>query len=123
MIKTIFYVGIGGAIGSILRYLTAVFIGRFTHGAFPMATFAANMIGCFLMGILFGWLEKNNALDSPLKWLLMTGFCGGYTTFSAFGLENIQLWQQQHAFWMITYTSMSVLLGFLCVWLGMWLMK
>lgn len=69
------------------------------------------------------WLEKNNAINGPLKWLLITGFCGGYTTFSTFALENIQLMQSQQTLWAICYSLGSILLGILSVWLGMTLVK
>lgn len=121
--KTILYVGLGGAIGSIFRYLTGVFVNKYYHPIFPLATFITNIIGCFLIGILMSWLEKNNAINGPLKWLLITGFCGGYTTFSTFALENIQLMQSQQTLWAICYSLGSILLGILSVWLGMSLVK
>ncbi|MBS1534663.1 MAG: fluoride efflux transporter CrcB [Bacteroidetes bacterium] len=121
--KTILYVGLGGAIGSIFRYLTGFFVNKYCHSLFPLATFFTNIIGCFLIGILMSWLEKNNAINGPLKWLLITGFCGGYTTFSTFALENIQLMQSQQTLWAICYSLGSILLGILSVWLGMTLVK
>jgi CrcB protein len=123
MFKTLFYVGLGGAVGSIMRYLTTVLVQKHYSSVFPTATFVANIIGCFLIGILISWLEKNNAIDSPLKWLLITGFCGGYTTFSTFALENIQLMQNQQTLWALTYSIGSVVLGVTAVWLGMILAK
>ena len=74
MLKTILYIAIGGAIGSVLRYLTTVFISKFWSNQFPLATFIANVIGCFLIGLFIGILAKNNLNDSQLKWFLVTGF-------------------------------------------------
>lgn len=121
--KTILYVGLGGAIGSIFRYLTAVFVNKYYHSLFPLATFITNIIGCFLIGILVSWLEKNNTINSPLKWLLISGFCGGYTTFSTFAVENFQLMQNQQTLLTLMYTIGSIVLGVLSVWLGMALVK
>ncbi len=121
--KTILYVGLGGAAGSIFRYLTAVFTNRYLASTFPLATFFTNVVGCFLIGVFMSWLEKNNILNGPLKWLLITGFCGGYTTFSTFALENIQLMQNQQTLWAFIYSIGSIVLGVASVWLGMIIAK
>lgn len=89
MLKTILYIAFGGAIGSVLRFLTSLLVAKFWSNHFPLATFLTNVVGCFLIGIFIGFLAKNNLTDSNLKWFLITGFCGGFTTFSAFGLENM----------------------------------
>lgn len=123
MFKTLFYVGLGGAIGSIFRYLTTVLVQKYYSAIFPLATFTANVIGCFLIGVLMSWLEKNNILNGPLKWLLVTGFCGGYTTFSTFAFENIQLMQNQQTLWALIYSICSIVTGIISVWLGMSIAK
>ena len=91
MLKTIFYIAIGGAIGSVMRYLTTILVSKYWSSQFPLATFVTNVLGCFLIGIFIGFLDKNQLSNSPLKWFLITGFCGGFTTFSAFGFENYSL--------------------------------
>lgn len=123
MFKTIVLVGIGGAIGSMLRYLTAVVIQRYYAAVFPLATLLTNLIGCFLIGIIVGWLAKHQLSDSNLKWFLITGFCGGYTTFSAFGLENVSLLQSHHSGAAFLYIAASVILGMTAVWGGLYLAK
>lgn len=123
MLKTIFLIGIGGAFGSILRYFTSVFVQKYYEATFPLATFVANIIGCFLIGIVIGLLDKNQMTDSNLKWFLITGFCGGYTTFSAFGYENISLFQSNNPGTAILYIGASIFGGLLAVYAGISLAK
>ncbi len=123
MLKTILYIAIGGAIGSVFRFLTTVLVSKFWSNQFPLATFIANITGCFLIGLFIGILAKNNLTDSYLKWFLVTGFCGGFTTFSAFGMENYNLLQSNNSLLVFGYIGLSIILGLLAVWFGLFIAK
>ncbi|MDZ7905617.1 MAG: CrcB family protein [Cypionkella sp.] len=113
MMTTIFQVALGGAIGSVLRFLTVTAVGA------PMATLVVNVLGSFAMGVLFVLLTARAGL-SPF---LMTGVLGGFTTFSAFSLDALKLWQSGQALPALAYVGASVLLSLAAVALGAALAK
>ncbi|KIA83278.1 camphor resistance protein CrcB [Kaistella solincola] len=114
--KNLFYIFIGGGLGSVLRFLISNYtqkLGNFN--SFPLGTFVVNIVGCFLIGVLASYFLK---VDNYLKFLLITGFCGGFTTFSAFSAENYSLWQSGNYSMLLIYIFVSVALGLLAVFLG-----
>lgn len=112
-----FWVFLGGGLGSICRYLLALVL-KDLSGNYPLATWAANIISCFILGALWVWALKNSAGDS-FKLLWMTGFCGGFSTFSTFTLETITLLQKGESTLALTNIVLSILVCAVSLWLGM----
>ena len=123
MLKHFLLVGLGGAAGSMLRYLTALLTARYYAASFPLATFLTNVLGCFLIGIFIGLFWHSTQLNQQLRLLLVTGFCGGYTTFSTFSSENLTLLQSGHILTAIAYITASIAAGLLAIWLGLFIAK
>ena len=118
MIKAMLIAGLGGFVGTCLRYLT----GRLCHlwdvGGFPLGTFVVNVIGSFIIGALLGLAERNHFITPTMNVLLVTGFCGGFTTFSSFADDIFLLLQQRHWTMFALYTGLSIILGVIMVWAG-----
>ena len=123
MIKTIILVGLGGAIGSVLRYLSSWFASKYFQGSFPISTLVINIFGSLLIGIFIGILAKYYPENHPLKFLLIVGFCGGFTTFSSFAVENYNLFQNQQQLSAYIYIITSVILTISAVGIGNYLTK
>lgn len=121
--KTIFLVGLGGAIGSILRYVSVWLTSKYFQGTFPLATLLINMLGSLLIGLFIGLLAKYFPENQPLKFLLIVGFCGGFTTFSSFASENYSLFQNGQQLMAYAYIAVSVLLTIAAVGIGNYLTK
>ncbi|MDZ4795025.1 MAG: fluoride efflux transporter CrcB [Bacteroidota bacterium] len=123
MIRHILLVGMGGGIGSIARYLCQRWLTNSYAPGFPWGTFAVNVAGCFLIGIFWGLSFKSFDATENWKLFLMTGLCGGFTTFSAFTLEGIGLVKEQKLALFFSYLAASVVLGLLATYAGMRLTK
>ena len=121
--RAIILVGIGGGIGSIFRYLTAMFVAKYFQPSFPWATFVANILGCLIIGLLLGFFERHQIINPDLKYLFVTGFCGGYTTFSTFAAENVNLFNSGNSLTAFAYIAASIIVGLFAVWLGLMLTK
>lgn len=123
MIKSFLIVGLGGGAGSMLRYAVQKIFTSQNVPAFPTGTLVVNISGCFLIGILWGIVSRSLTWNEEMKLLLMTGFCGGFTTFSAFTLEGIGLLKENKTALFIIYFSASVIGGLLATFIGIRIAK
>jgi CrcB protein len=122
-VKNSLLVVIGSAAGGVLRYWIGTFIQSTSESRFPLGTFTINIMGCFIMGLIMGYTEKSSAPGSTLSLLMATGFCGGFTTFSAFAFENIHLLRNQWNTLAMIYMAASIILGILAVKFGLAIIK
>ena len=120
--KNVFLVFVGGGFGSVLRFIIGKYLNN-TENGIPYGTFLANILGSLLIGIILGYALKNNTLSSNQTLLLATGFCGGFTTFSTFAYENHVFLKSGDFTSFALYTIASFVLGFLAVFLGLYLVK
>lgn len=118
MLKILLIIGSGSFLGGVSRYLAARFIQNSTLSTFPYGTLWVNLIGCFLIGIFFGLSERGNLVSSDMRMFLTVGFCGGFTTFSTFSLENMTMLKDGNFFYFVLYTGLSVFLGLLATYGG-----
>lgn len=121
--KAILLVGLGGGAGSIFRYLCQKWVYYFYPHPFPWGTLLVNLTGCFLIGVFYSASEKSGLFTPEWRLLLTTGFCGGFTTFSAFAFENLTLLKNGDITYFILYTLTSLLLGIAAVLAGGILIK
>jgi CrcB protein len=119
--QNLLWVALGGMLGSAGRYLVSVWLLR-AHQGFPWPTFAVNITGSLLFGLVLGWAARQHS-DYPWVLLLATGFCGGFTTFSALSAESLHLIRQQLYGPLALYLSASLILGIGAAALGFALSK
>ena len=118
MIKDILIVGLGSFVGGTLRYMLSIAFNKIARTCtVPRGILVVNVLGCFLIGVLYSYF-KNRVGESFLPLLLMTGVLGGFTTFSTFSLEVLQLYQQNELLKAILYVIVSVGIGILACFLG-----
>ncbi|MDA9353877.1 fluoride efflux transporter CrcB [Flavobacteriaceae bacterium] len=120
--KQLLFVFIGGGFGSVLRYIIGKYLNNPANGI-PYGTFTVNILGSLLIGIILGLAAKNNTLNQDQTLLLATGFCGGFTTFSAFAYENQALFKNGDFTSFAVYTISSFVVAFLAVFAGLYVSR
>ncbi len=120
--KQLLLVFLGGGVGSLLRFWISKSLNPYFSNFF-LGTFFVNVIGCLLIGMLMGLSLKTSVLSQTQLLLLVTGFCGGFTTFSTFAMEGQFLLKESNVLYFAFYTILSIAVGILSVSLGLWISK
>jgi fluoride exporter len=123
MIRLILLVGTGGFLGTVARFITSRYFAAYFPSSFPYGTFVVNVVGCFLIGLIYGISEKGNFMSTEWRLVLTVGFCGGFTTFSAFAAENMAMLRDSEFFNFFLYTGSSIFIGLLATFAGIMLIK
>ena len=112
------YILVGGAAGSLLRFIISEYISAKYSSDFPVGIFFVNILGALTIGFLFGYLSDNQLLDDKLRFLLFIGLLGGFTTFSSFALENMRLIKDGLVFTSLLYIVLTNVLGIIVAFAG-----
>lgn len=123
MIKMMLMAGCGGFVGTALRFLVGRWCSGLHLGGFPLGTFVVNVVGSFLIGLLLGLAEQRGVLSATASAVLVTGFCGGFTTFSTFADDMFLMLQKGHIGLFGLYVTLSLLLGIAMVYVGRTLVR
>ena len=119
MSRSIFFVAIGGMIGSVCRFLGVSLVVQLFPFAFPTGTFVVNILGCLVMGAAVGLAERYVWMHHDWRMFLTAGFCGGFTTFSAFAFENVELLLDKNYSTFAGYSIASFMLCLAATFLGL----
>ena len=123
MLKSILIVGLGGFIGTVARFLISRYFQFNIASVFPWGTFIINIVGCLLIGLIYGISEKSELLSPEIRMFMTVGICGGFTTFSTFSNDAFLLVREQEWIRFALYTSLSVFIGLMSVYLGRFITK
>jgi CrcB protein len=111
-------IALGGAIGSIGRYGTSLFAQRIASIGFPLGTFLVNVAGCAVLGLLSGWAQSRGGFSAEARAFLFVGVLGGFTTFSTFGVETLELLRAGRPGWAAFNVAGQVGTGLIGIWIG-----
>jgi fluoride exporter len=120
--KLILMIGIGGFIGTVCRYLLSLFVQNKFLSTFPFGTMSVNIIGCFLIGIIYALSDRGN-ISVEWRLFIATGILGGFTTFSSFSNETVGMLRDSQYGYAILYVLSTVIIGILATFAGIFLIK
>ena len=123
MIKSLLIVGLGSFCGGALRYYISTLMKSACSQGFPWGTLSINLVGCLLIGLLLGIFSRCGVQSNSWSLLLTVGLCGGFTTFSTFANESLQMLQSGNTLNLLIYILASVIVGIALVALGYWIVK
>lgn len=118
MFKLMLLAGIGGFFGTCCRFLTNKLFGIYFKTTLPWATFTVNILGCLILGIIIGLLNKSGIVSPKINSLFVVGFCGGLTTFSTFSYEIFSMGINGQVLMSCFYIAASLIMGLIAVWIG-----
>ncbi len=119
--KELLYVFIGGGLGSLVRFLLGKWVNSFHNSNFPFGTFIINIVACFVLGFIIGLADQKQILSPAIRLFLVVGFCGGFSTFSAFSSETLTLIQQGQNTTMLLYVLLSVVVCLIATFGGLFI--
>ena len=118
MIQSVLYVALGGALGSAARFVVSRLVQEHVNTPFPLPTMAVNIVGCLLIGLVYGFAARHEGLGDGMKLFLTVGFCGGFTTFSTFTNESLLMLRTGQLLPLALYAGGSLVLGLCAAALG-----
>ncbi len=123
MFRSLLFIDIGSFVGGVCRYLLQQFVQKQYPSSIPLGTLSVNLIGCFVIGVVYELSAKGNLLSPEMRLFLATGICGGFTTFSSFAYENVSMVLEGEFYYPLLYVLISIIIGFGAVHAGILFIK